>query len=191
MGAIEAKILFLGLDNSGKSSVISYFESRGEVHTSEEPTVGFKEKNIKYKSVNFRIWDVAGKENVRGLWKHYYSDKDAVVFVLDASNADRLEQGINQLKLVLGEGELKDSVLLVLANKQDLPDAVDAEAIRVKLQPFVGEKRVWKVFNSTTKVPGGELVQQAFWWLSKALKERKKETEKAEKEKKKKEKDHH
>eukprot|EP01098_Paradermamoeba_levis_P013110 TRINITY_DN5892_c0_g6_i1.p1 TRINITY_DN5892_c0_g6~~TRINITY_DN5892_c0_g6_i1.p1 ORF type:complete len:157 (-),score=43.94 TRINITY_DN5892_c0_g6_i1:127-597(-) len=103
MGQVQsAKILFLGLDNAGKSSIISYFESRGEVVAAEEPTVGFKEKDIKFKGVNFKIWDVAGKENVRGLWKHYYAEKDGIVYVLDSSNPQKLDEGIQQLKMIFG-----------------------------------------------------------------------------------------
>eukprot|EP01098_Paradermamoeba_levis_P013111 TRINITY_DN5892_c0_g6_i2.p1 TRINITY_DN5892_c0_g6~~TRINITY_DN5892_c0_g6_i2.p1 ORF type:complete len:181 (-),score=65.00 TRINITY_DN5892_c0_g6_i2:54-596(-) len=175
MGQVQsAKILFLGLDNAGKSSIISYFESRGEVVAAEEPTVGFKEKDIKFKGVNFKIWDVAGKENVRGLWKHYYAEKDGIVYVLDSSNPQKLDEGIQQLKMILGEHELQNSILLVLANKQDIPNSADPEEIKQRLQPFVGEKRVWAVYPATTKVPGGEYVLKAFWWLSKAIREKKK-----------------
>ena len=179
MGNTKCKILFLGLDNSGKTSIISYFEHKGTLEQVEEPTVGFVIKSIKYKRVEFKIWDVAGKESVRPLWKHYYEVNDAVIFVIDAADEKRLDEALTTLKAVVREPELESAILLILANKQDIPGAIDAGEIKKRVEGFIGKKRVWECLPTTTKVAGGELVQQAFWWLSKQIRE-KKAKEKAE-----------
>jgi len=173
MGNTKCKILFLGLDNAGKTSIITYFENKGTLEQVEEPTVGFVIKGIKYKRVDFKIWDVAGKESVRPLWKHYYEVNDAVVFVIDASDHKRIDEAVNTLKSVCREPELEGSILLVLANKQDIPGAMEAKDIKAKIEGFIGQKRVWECLPTTTKIAGGELVQQSFWWLGRQIREKK------------------
>jgi len=173
MGNTKCKILFLGLDNSGKTSIISYFENKGTLEQVEEPTVGFVIKGIKYKRVDFKIWDVAGKESVRPLWKHYYEVNDAVVFVVDVSDEKRIDEAISTLKNVVREPELENSILLILANKQDIAGAMEASAFKAKVEGFIGKKRVWECLPTSTKTSEGDSVQDAFVWLAKQIRDKK------------------
>jgi GTPase SAR1 family protein len=63
------------------------------------------------------MWDVGGQDILRPMWKHYYANSDALIFVVDSQDWDRLDIAKNELHRMLAEEELKDAVLLVLANK--------------------------------------------------------------------------
>jgi ADP-ribosylation factor 6 len=125
MGNVPTKVLVLGLDGAGKTAVVQYLASKGVVNESTPPTTAYNVKDIKYKGVNLGLWDVAGKESLRSLWRHYYEGADAVVWVVDSHDQARLQESVTCLKrMVLDEPELKNPVILVLANKQDLPGAL-------------------------------------------------------------------
>ncbi len=69
--SLSAKVLFLGLNGSGKTTVLKYMQD-GPHNEEVKPSVGFNEYEIKYKNVKFNIFDVSGGEKLRDLWKHYY-----------------------------------------------------------------------------------------------------------------------
>jgi len=75
---ISAKILFIGLDGSGKTSLLLFLK-QGANDIVPKPTVGFEVKEVKYKGVDMSIYDVAGGAKVRDLWRHYYADAEAIV----------------------------------------------------------------------------------------------------------------
>jgi small GTP-binding protein len=125
MGTVHTKVLVLGLDNSGKTAVVHYLASKGQVVESTQPTTAYNIKDVKYKDVTLGIWDVAGKESLRNLWRHYYPDTDAIVWVVDSADQARLEESVTTLKrMVLDEAESANAILLILANKQDVSGAV-------------------------------------------------------------------
>ena len=66
------------------------------------------------------MWDVGGQDKIRQLWKHYYQNTQALIYVVDSSDKERVETARDELQKMLSEDELKDAVLLVLANKQDM-----------------------------------------------------------------------
>lgn len=78
-------------------------------------------EKVRYKNVEFDIWDVGGQDKIRPLWRHYYSGTQAIIFVVDSNDRDRMEDARKELKRVMDEGEVKEALLLVFANKQDLP----------------------------------------------------------------------
>ncbi len=69
----------------------------------------------------------------RALWKHYFKNTDAVIFVLDSNDRDRISECKSELHRLLGDDELRDAAILVLANKQDIPGAMSVEEVRVNL----------------------------------------------------------
>lgn len=118
MGNQEAKILLLGLDAAGKSTIL-YKLKIGEAQQ-HHPTLGFNVETIKYNKINFNMWDVGGQDMLRPMWKHYYVNSNAIIFVVDSQDKNRLELAKNELHKMLSEEDLKDAVLLVFANKQDV-----------------------------------------------------------------------
>jgi small GTP-binding protein len=80
-----ARVIFVGLDNSGKSSVLHYLQGNSG---STAPTVGFGKEEFKHGEVTFEAMDMSGQSKYRNLWASYSAGVDAVVFVVDAT--DRL-----------------------------------------------------------------------------------------------------
>lgn len=74
-----------------------------------------------YKNVKFNVWDVGGQDKIRPLWRHYYTGTQGLVFVVDSQDRERIDEAKQELHRILTDREMKDCLLLVFANKQDLP----------------------------------------------------------------------
>jgi ADP-ribosylation factor protein 6 len=84
-------------------------------------TVGFNVETVTYKNVRFNVWDVGGQDKIRPLWRHYYTGTQGLVFVVDSQDRERIEEAKQELHRILSDREMKECLLLVFANKQDLP----------------------------------------------------------------------
>ena len=89
--------------------------------TSFSKTVGFNVETVTYKNVKFNVWDVGGQDKIRPLWRHYYTGTQGLVFVVDSQDRERIDEAKQELHRILSDREMKDCLLLVFANKQDLP----------------------------------------------------------------------
>ena len=114
----EAKVLMLGLDSAGKTTILYHFKLGLTVETI--PTMGFVYETIQHKNFKMSVWDVAGQDNLRVLWKHYYQNTKAVIFVVDSSDKKRIGLARDEMHRIVSDEELKDACLLLLANKSDL-----------------------------------------------------------------------
>merc|ERR1712154_171038 len=124
LGKKEMRILMVGLDASGKTTIL-YKLKLGEVITTI-PTIGFNVETVEYKNLNFTVWDVGGQDKIRKLWRHYYQGTNGLIFVLDSNDRDRVEDAKEELTKMLNEDEMRDVAVLVFANKQDLPNSMTA-----------------------------------------------------------------
>lgn len=85
------------------------------------PTVGFNVETVVYKNTKFNVWDVGGQDRIRGLWRHYFSGTQGLIFVVDSNENDqRMIEARDELEKVIQNNEMKDALLLVFANKQDI-----------------------------------------------------------------------
>ena len=91
------------------------------------PTIGYNVETVVHKNVEFRIWDLGGQEKIRLIWHHYFSGSDAIVYVVDSSDREKLADAREELAKILQSKELAGLPLLVFANKQDLPDALKGD----------------------------------------------------------------
>eukprot|EP00696_Hemimastix_kukwesjijk_P009609 gnl/Hemi2/22125_TR7376_c0_g1_i1.p1 gnl/Hemi2/22125_TR7376_c0_g1~~gnl/Hemi2/22125_TR7376_c0_g1_i1.p1 ORF type:complete len:185 (-),score=63.28 gnl/Hemi2/22125_TR7376_c0_g1_i1:240-794(-) len=139
----EARILMVGLDAAGKTTIL-YKLKMGEVVTTI-PTIGFNVESVKYKNIEFTVWDVGGQHKIRPLWKHYYQNTQGLIFVVDSSDRERAEESHKELLKMLSEDELRDAVLLVYANKQDLPGAMSAAEVAQVLGLYNLRSRQWHI----------------------------------------------
>ncbi|XP_067094481.1 ADP-ribosylation factor 4-like [Osmerus mordax] len=121
-GKYQMRILMVGLDAAGKTTVL-YKLKLGEVVTTV-PTIGFNVETVEYKNISFTVWDVGGQDTIRPLWRHYYTNTQGIIYVVDSNDPERIKLAAEELHIMLEEAELRDVVLLVLANKQDLPHAM-------------------------------------------------------------------
>jgi small GTP-binding protein len=100
---------------------------------SQTQRLGFNVEVVEYKNLSFTIWDVGGQKKIRSLWKHYYNNNDALIFVIDSNDPDRIEEARDELHAMLSDDQLRDTTVLILANKQDLPCAIKVSEVTEKL----------------------------------------------------------
>lgn len=163
-GKKEVRILMVGLDAAGKTTIL-YKLMLGEVVTTV-PTIGFNVETVEYKNINFTVWDVGGQDSIRPLWRHYYQNTDAIIFVIDSADRDveRIENAREELHNLLNEDELRDAALLLFANKQDLPKAMTATELTEKMGLHELRKRDWWIQPTCART--GEGLYQGLDWLS-------------------------
>ena len=142
-GKKEMRILMVGLDAAGKTTIL-YKLKLGEVVTTI-PTIGFNVETVEYKNISFTVWDVGGQDKIRLLWRHYYQNTQGIIFVVDSNDKDRVEDAREELHRMLAEDELKDALLLVMANKQDLPGALTPPEITDSLGLHTIKGRTWYI----------------------------------------------
>merc|ERR1740127_145651 len=166
----EMRILMLGLDAAGKTTIL-YKLKLGEVVTTI-PTIGFNVETVEHKNINFTVWDVGGQDKIRPLWRHYYQNTQGLIFVVDSNDRDRVEDAREELSKILNEDEMRDAVLLVFANKQDLPNAMAAAEVTEKLGLSNMRNRQW--FIQSACATTGDGLYEGLDWMSRTLAAKKK-----------------
>jgi len=152
------------------------------------PTIGFNVETVEYKNISFTVWDVGGQDKIRyafhackrereltrarkrPLWRHYYQNTQGLIFVVDSNDRDRIEAAREELHKMINEDELRDAVILVFANKQDLPNAMTAAEVTDKLGLHSLRSRNWYI--QACRATTGDGLYEGLDWLSSTLKSR-------------------
>eukprot|EP00755_Sulcionema_specki_P009775 Sspe_Gene.44642::Locus_21904_Transcript_1_1_Confidence_1.000_Length_609::g.44642::m.44642/K07937/ARF1; ADP-ribosylation factor 1 len=116
------------------------------------------------------MWDVGGQDKLRPLWRHYFQNTNGVIFVVDSNDKDRVGQARDELQKMLDEDELSDAVLLVFANKQDLPQAMSTAEVTDKLGLHSLRQREWYIQGCCATT--GEGLYEGLDWLASAVKKK-------------------
>uniref|UniRef100_A0A4X2L8D5 ADP-ribosylation factor-like protein 14 n=2 Tax=Vombatus ursinus TaxID=29139 RepID=A0A4X2L8D5_VOMUR len=141
----HARVLLLGLDFSGKSTILYKLKQAKDFTTL--PTIGFNVEMIKMeKNIHLTVWDVGGQLHMRSFWDQYCENTDVLVYVVDSTDQRHLEDSRREFKLLLKNEHIRCVPVLLLANKQDLPGACTAEDItrKFKMKKNCGD-RDWYV----------------------------------------------
>merc|ERR1711982_40159 len=165
VGTREMRILMVGLDAAGKTTIL-YKLKLGEV-VNTIPTIGFNVETVEYKNISFNVWDIGGQDKIRKLWRYYYANTQGLIFVIDSNDRDRIEDAREELVQMLNEDEMRDAVLLVFANKQDLPNSMTAAEITEKLGLHDMRSRQW--FIQSTCATTGDGLYEGLDWMSRTL----------------------
>merc|ERR1711990_658880 len=152
-GKKEMRILMLGLDAAGKTTIL-YKLKLGEV-VSSVPTIGFNVETLEYKKIKFTVWDVGGQDKIRLLWRHYYQNTQGLIFVVDSSDKDRVD--------LAKEEELRDAVVPVFANKQD-QGVMSVAEVAEKLALHTIKGRDWNIQGTCALT--GDGLYDGLEWLS-------------------------
>ncbi|XP_007524126.1 ADP-ribosylation factor-like protein 14 [Erinaceus europaeus] len=124
----QARILLLGLDSAGKSTLLYKLKFATDITTF--PTIGFNVEMIEVKrNVSLTVWDVGGQEKMRALWRWYCENTDGLLYVVDSTDQQRLEDSRREFERILKNEHIKHLPVVLLANKQDVPGALTAEDI--------------------------------------------------------------
>ncbi|XP_058869298.1 ADP-ribosylation factor 3 isoform X1 [Acipenser ruthenus] len=169
IGKKEMRILMVGLDAAGKTTIL-YKLKLGEIVTTI-PTIGFNVETVEYKNISFTVWDVGGQDKIRPLWRHYFQNTQGLIFVVDSNDRERVNEAREELMRMLAEDELRDAVLLIFANKQDLPNAMNAAEITDKLGLHSLRHRNWYI--QATCATSGDGLYEGLDWLANQLKNKK------------------
>ncbi|XP_067825325.1 ADP-ribosylation factor-like protein 4D [Heptranchias perlo] len=129
-------VVVIGLDSAGKTTLLYRLKLREFVNTI--PTKGFNTEKIKVpvgnsRAITFQVWDVGGQEKLRPLWKSYTRRTDGIVFVIDSSEMERMEEAKAELHKISRTSENQGVPVLIFANKQDLPGAVSVAEVEKTL----------------------------------------------------------
>ena len=146
----EVRLLMLGLDNAGKTTILKKFN--GEDINEIAPTLGimgslkwfvntyllvlagFNIKTLDHRGFKLNIWDVGGQKSLRSYWRNYFEATDGLIWVVDSADRRRMEDCKKELRALLEEERLLGATLLVFANKQDLPGSLSMEEIGEALE---------------------------------------------------------
>uniref|UniRef100_A0A336MII3 ADP-ribosylation factor-like protein 6 n=1 Tax=Culicoides sonorensis TaxID=179676 RepID=A0A336MII3_CULSO len=115
-GNEEHKLVMVGLDNAGKTTILYQFLMNEVVHTS--PTIGSNVEEIVWKNLHFLIWDLGGQMSLRSAWSTYYTNTEFIIMVIDSTDRERLTVTREELYKMLQHEDLAKASLLVFANKQ-------------------------------------------------------------------------
>ena len=105
------------------------------------------------------------QDRLRPLWRHYNQNTQGLIFVVDCNDTTRIDEAKAELTKVMDEDELRNACVLVLANKQDLPNAVGPEALADRLGLQKGNRgHLWKVQGCCAAT--GEGLFEGLEWLA-------------------------
>ena len=165
LGKQQCRILMVGLDAAGKTTIL-YQLKLGEM-TNTAPTLGFNVETVSYKNIEFMVWDMGGQDAIRPLWRHYYENAQALIFVVDSADEERLDEAREELAKLMDEAQLKDAVLLVYANKQDMPEAKGVQEVADALELTTVKNRVWYI--QACSASSGDGIRDGLDWLASKL----------------------
>lgn len=158
----EVRILILGLDNAGKTTLLKRLN--GEDITTISPTVGFNIKTLEHRGFKMNMWDVGGQKSLRAYWRNYFESTEAIIWVVDSADRRRLQDCRDELRSIVCEEKLLGTTLLVFANKQDLPGTLPPEEIKQALELEDIHHLHWWIVPCSA-FTGDNLIQGIDWML--------------------------
>uniref|UniRef100_A0A914W5Q7 ADP-ribosylation factor-like protein 5B n=1 Tax=Plectus sambesii TaxID=2011161 RepID=A0A914W5Q7_9BILA len=161
----EHKVIIVGLDNAGKTTILYQFLMGEVVHTS--PTIGSNVEEVVWRNIHFLMWDIGGQETLRSSWTTYYSNTEFVIVVVDSTDRERLAVIKQELYRMLAHEDLTKTNVLIFANKQDVKGSMSAAEISKELN-LTSLKRNWQIQACCALT--GEGLQQGLEWMATNIK---------------------
>ncbi|XP_030047705.1 ADP-ribosylation factor-like protein 6 [Microcaecilia unicolor] len=161
----EVHLLCLGLDNSGKTTIINKLKPSNAQAQDIVPTIGFSVEKFKTSSLLFTVFDMSGQGRYRNLWEHYYKEGQAIIFVTDSSDKLRMIVAKEELETLLNHPDIKHRRIPILffANKMDLRDALSSVKVSQLLSLENIKDKPWHICASNGLT--GDGLQEGVDWL--------------------------
>ncbi|XP_062258958.1 ADP-ribosylation factor-like protein 6 isoform X4 [Platichthys flesus] len=161
----EVNVLCLGLDNSGKTTIINQLKPANTQAQEIVPTIGFNIEKFKSSSLSFTVFDMSGQSRYRNLWEHYYKESHAIIFVIDSGDKLRMVVAKEELDIFLNHEDIRSKRIPVLffANKTDLRDAMSSVKVSQMLSLENIRDKPWHICASNAIK--GEGLQEGLDWL--------------------------
>ncbi|XP_078268125.1 ADP-ribosylation factor-like protein 6 [Rhinoraja longicauda] len=162
-------ILCLGLDNSGKSTIIDLLKPASAEVQHVTPTVGFNVEKFSTDRLSFTVFDMSGQGRYRNLWEYYYKDAHAIIFVIDSVDRLRISVVKEELNTLLIHPDVKHSrtPILFFANKMDLKDVMSTDTLTKILKLYDIQNKPWFICPSSAVT--GEGIQEGIQWLQDSI----------------------
>ncbi|KAL3524256.1 hypothetical protein ACH5RR_017090 [Cinchona calisaya] len=175
----EFHVLILGIDKAGKTTLLEKLKSQyskleGLPPDCIVPTVGLNIGRVEVSNTKLVFWDLGGQSGLRSIWEKYYEEAHAVIYVVDAACPSRFEDSKSALEKVLRHEDLQGAPLLILANKQDLAQAVTDEEVARYLDLKKLDERAY-TFQAVSAYDGTGIKESVDWLVD--VMERSKRTE--------------
>lgn len=155
------KITIIGLDNAGKTTALYRLLQGVVVNT--QPTVGSNVETIERQNVKLQCWDLAGQTAFRQGWTTFFNGTNAILFIVDSSDAARIGEARKELFRVLEDESTSNCCILVLANKQDLPNCMSLNEVMENLQLSEIKNHDWTILPSCSLT--GQGLEEAVEWM--------------------------
>uniref|UniRef100_A0A7N4Q0P1 ADP-ribosylation factor-like protein 3 n=1 Tax=Sarcophilus harrisii TaxID=9305 RepID=A0A7N4Q0P1_SARHA len=153
----EVRILLLGLDNAGKTTLLKQLASEDISHIT--PTQGFNIKSVQSQGFKLNVWDIGGQRKIRPYWRNYFENTDVLIYVIDSADRKRFEETGQELAELLDEEKLSGVPVLIFANKQDLLTAAPASEIAEGLNLHTIRDRMWQIQSCSALTAEGVQVR--------------------------------
>ena len=166
----DVSVLVVGLDNSGKSSLLNYLRPREAQRHDVAPTVGFNVENFSCKGLSFTAFDMSGQGRYRTLWSNYYRTTHGIIFVIDSSDRTRILVAREELEQLLSHPDIasRNIPVLFFANKMDIRDALSDVGVSAALGLDSIANKSWHICSSNALK--GDGIADGIEWLSSANK---------------------
>lgn len=166
----EGTLLLLGLDNAGKTTLLHRLRTGGIRNYPPTDRPSLTEK-FSFQGITFQAWDLGGHEAVRHLWSDYAPECKALLFLIDASDLERLEEAGYELDALIADKIVEDIPVAILLNKCDLPEARPSSEVCDKIQfsDLIEMHGAEKMRIFRISVLRGEGYQDSFRWIASYL----------------------
>ena len=161
------KISFIGLDKAGKSSILKWILDERFDETNDKRTIGLEVAKFHSAGIDFVAWDIGGQRGFREtIWESYLQGSRAVIYVIDASDKERIQESQLELeKYVFGNPKFASIPILILANKQDVTSALKTQEIEQILNYNLIKNRNKNIRLFGISCKNGTKIHEAFEWL--------------------------
>ena len=123
-----SRILLLGLDGAGKTTILYRVKLNENIQTI--PTIGFNVETVTpCRGITFTVWDVGGQYKIRPLWRYYFQNTEGLFYVVDSSDTERINESAEELHNILSDYDMSNIPVVIMANKQDLPNSLDSDEL--------------------------------------------------------------
>ncbi|XP_058456169.1 ADP-ribosylation factor-like protein 6 [Malaya genurostris] len=167
----QINILVVGLNNSGKSTIVNHFKNPDERNSIIVPTVGFSVERFQNQGVFFTAFDMSGATRYRSLWEHHFKSCQGIVFVIDSSDRMRLVVVKDELEILIQHPDIANRrvPILFFANKMDCADALSSVKIAAGLGLEKIKDKPWHISSSNALT--GEGLQDGVQWMVHQIRE--------------------
>jgi len=160
----EAKLVFLGLDNAGKTTLLNLLatnELRAFTPT-QQPTM----EEFTLGRVNFRTYDLGGHQMARRIWNEYSAEADGIIFLVDSADQSRFDEAAQEIRALIDNEAMSETPILILGNKIDLPESVGEGELcnRMGLDGFQGRASPHAIYMCSLVKKQG--YKEGIQWLS-------------------------